>query len=245
MKTIRLTALGLAVLAVLLLGQGQHSALADGEYGTLYIDVGPLTGNTTTGYGDIDVCMGNQTVGTPFNVDIIIDGAVDLAAPLWILYYNPAVLKVTAYEWESWKMGPGGMDFSETTMPDTDGEFSCTYAQAPNGVNGDGVLLRVTLQAIANGSSDLTLCMVTDECPDAADSDGNDRFYPEVLVDDPPGDVRVAVGEGCPSSVGGIAELPDVSGSSDRTDVAIAGLAAVAAVALAAGVWYASRRWVR
>jgi len=45
--------------------------------------------------------------------------------------------------------------------------------------------------------------------------------------------------------VGGIAELLDVSDSSGRNYVAIAGLAAAALLALSAGGWYARRRWGR
>ena len=44
--------------------------------------------------------------------------------------------------------------------------------------------------------------------------------------------------------VGGIAELPDVSGSAGRSYVALAGLAAAAVIALGAGGWYARRRWL-
>jgi len=46
-------------------------------------------------------------------------------------------------------------------------------------------------------------------------------------------------------AVGGIAELPDVSGSSAANYPALAGLAAAALVALMAGGWYARRRWPR
>jgi len=46
------------------------------------------------------------------------------------------------------------------------------------------------------------------------------------------------------SPVGGIAELPEVSGSSGRSYVALAGLAAAALVALGTGGWYARRRWL-
>jgi Tol biopolymer transport system component len=45
--------------------------------------------------------------------------------------------------------------------------------------------------------------------------------------------------------VGGIAELPEVSDSSGRNYVALAGLAAAGFIALSAGAWYARRRWVR
>lgn len=43
--------------------------------------------------------------------------------------------------------------------------------------------------------------------------------------------------------VGGIMELPDVCDSSGRNYIALAGLAAVALVALGVGLWYARRRW--
>jgi hypothetical protein len=195
MNAIRLIVLSLAVLAVLLLGQSQRSALADGEYGTLYIDVVPDANNTTSGYGTIDVCRGGLAIGDTFDVDIVIHGAKDLAGPYWTLYYNKDVLKVTAYNWSNWKMGAGGIDLCDT-MPDTDGALSCTYGQG-DGVSGDGVLQRVTLQAVANGSSDLALCTITGLCPDLADSTGQDHFYPQVLVDDPAGTLRVAVGQSC------------------------------------------------
>jgi pimeloyl-ACP methyl ester carboxylesterase len=45
--------------------------------------------------------------------------------------------------------------------------------------------------------------------------------------------------------VGGIAELPDASGSSGPNYVALAGLAAGALLAVTAGAWYARRRWAR
>ncbi|MCJ7509816.1 MAG: hypothetical protein MUP14_02885 [Dehalococcoidia bacterium] len=45
--------------------------------------------------------------------------------------------------------------------------------------------------------------------------------------------------------VGGLAELPGVSGSSGFNYVGLAGLAAVALVVLGASGWYARRRWVR
>jgi len=48
-----------------------------------------------------------------------------------------------------------------------------------------------------------------------------------------------------PAAVGGIAELPDVSGSAARNYVALAGLAAAVLVAVATGAWYAVRRRLR
>jgi hypothetical protein len=179
--------------AVVVVGQGGGSG--EGEYGTLYIDVGPLTGNTTTSYGAIDTCIGDLSVGTPFDIDIIIDGANDLGGAGWTLYYNKDVLKVTAYNWASWKLGGGRMNFTDA-VPDTDGAFAASYARA-SGVNGAGVLQRLTLQPIATGSSDLKLCTAAD-CLSVADSRGGGYFYPKVLVDDPAGEVRAVVGGACP-----------------------------------------------
>jgi Tol biopolymer transport system component len=49
---------------------------------------------------------------------------------------------------------------------------------------------------------------------------------------------------GCPAAVGGIAELPDVSGPSGPNRVLLAGLAAALAL-LTAGAWYAGKRFRR
>jgi hypothetical protein len=60
----------------------------------------------------------------------------------------------------------------------------------------------------------------------------------------------IAIGRACPlapdgGSVGGIAELPEVSDSAARTYAPLAALAAAAlALALTAGAWYARRRWI-
>jgi len=170
-------------------------AQAEGEQGTLYIDVLPDASNTASGYGTIDVCRDDLAIDDTFDIDIVIAGANDLAGPYWTLNYDRQVLEVIDYDWKDWKLGSGGIDLTDP-VPDTDGEFSSTYAQ-PTGVDGDGVLLRVTLQVIANGSSDLTLCTIVHDCPNMANSDGTDFFYPDVLVDDPPGTLRVAVGQSC------------------------------------------------
>jgi len=246
MKTIRLIVLVLAVVGAALFGHGQDTALADGEYGTLYIDVLPDANNTTETFGPVDVCRDTDDLGGPldvgdtFIIDILIDDAPQVLGAGLALNYKgtdmpPAVLKVTDYDWFNWKFG-SGVDMSDT-MPDTDGTFSAAYEG--NTTSGDGVLQRVTLEAIANGQSDLALTNV------AVIEDGLYHYSPEVLVHDPPGEVRVVVGGLCPSPVGGTAELPNVADSSGRNHMALAGLAAAALVALTGGAWYARRRWLR
>jgi hypothetical protein len=56
---------------------------------------------------------------------------------------------------------------------------------------------------------------------------------------------KVCCYAGPPVPVGGVAELPELSGSSGPNYVALAGGLAAALVALSAGAWYARRRWFR
>jgi hypothetical protein len=201
MKAIYVTALGLAVLVALLMGQGQDRALADGEYGTLYIDAVPDASNTTTTIGTIDVCRdtddegGALDVGDTFGIDVVIAGVPNTKAALYAIDYNSSVLKVTAYDWASWKYG-SGIGISDM-MPDTDGQFNTSWAGSV--VSGDGVLTRITVQAVDNGQSDLKFYVTADPLgqPEVADAGGFPHVPPEVLVDDPPGGVRVVVGGTC------------------------------------------------
>jgi len=57
----------------------------------------------------------------------------------------------------------------------------------------------------------------------------------------------LALGVACPGPVpvGGIAELPDASGSPGRIYIALAALTTATLIALTAVAWYASRRWPR
>jgi lysophospholipase L1-like esterase len=71
-----------------------------------------------------------------------------------------------------------------------------------------------------------------------------DYFHPSIT-----GQAKIASGTwettyDFPTPVGGVAELPDVSDSSDPDYVVVAVLAAAALVALGAGGWYARRRWL-
>jgi hypothetical protein len=203
----------LVLLAAVLLAKGQQVALADGEWGTLAIDVLPDASNTTTGFGDIDVVTTSEDIGDGygdddgvleigerFSIDILIDDApmnactpADpcLAGVDFFLNFEgdtpgPAVLKVVGYDWSSWKLG-AGTDVSES-VPDSNGSFYTSYSSSGSGITGDGVLVRMTMEAVGNGTSDLTLTSAS-----VGDKNGTPYFPPEVLVHDPPGDVRVSV----------------------------------------------------
>ncbi len=81
-------------------------------------------------------------------------------------------------------------------------------------------------------------------------SEGNAQGRLRLVNTDPPCDTGVLdwtaiTTTPSPTPVGGIAELPDVSGSSAPNYLALAGLAAAALVTLVAGGWYASGRRLR
>ena len=88
-------------------------------------------------------------------------------------------------------------------------------------------------------------------------SEGSAEGTLRLVVDEPPCDSGVVDWTATSSfptptptptpspAVGGIAELPDVSGSSAPSYLALAGLAAAALVTLVAGGWYASGRRLR
>jgi hypothetical protein len=190
---------GLIAVAAVVVGanalRGQGDGTAEGEYGTLYIDVKPDGNNTKTGFGAIDVCRDTDDLGGPldvgdsFTIDIVVDDATNpIAGAQWRLNYGPTVLKVTGSNWASWKLGSGLR--VEDALPDSDGSFYT--ASTGSGASGDGVLQGLTLQAVASGQSDLTLSDVQ------VSVETNPHYPPEVLVDDPTGEVRVVVGGPCP-----------------------------------------------
>jgi len=186
------------VAAVVLVGagllRGQGGSASEGEYGTLYIDVLPDASNTATTIGTPDVCRDTDDLGGPldagdsFTIDVVVDDATSpIAGAEWTLDYSPTVLKVTGSDWASWKFGSGLR--MEEALPDSDGSFASAWGGSAAG--GDGVLQRLTLEAVADGQSDLTVSDV-----DVADGDGGPHYPPEVVVVDPAGEVRVVVGGG-------------------------------------------------
>jgi hypothetical protein len=102
------------------------------------------------------------------------------------------------------------------------------------GTEGDGTLVRVGLDMGASGVVTFSL----NAAPQTAYK--SDAGIHPITLDSG----RLAINDSCAiPPVGGIAELPDVSGLAGRNCIGLAGLAAAAA--LAAGGWYARRRWSR
>ncbi len=166
--TLRLVGLAaaVAVAAVVAMATGQLPMSVQAGPGgpAVSVDAFPDAGNTATTVGPIDAGR-SITCGATFNVDIVIQGVANISGFQANLLYNPAALKVTAvnYNYLLTTTGTVVIDFGDPT-PDTDGDFllfAAMFSTSPfTGASGDGVLARITLQAVGSGSSALDLTSV-------------------------------------------------------------------------------------
>ena len=218
--------------------------------------------NTATTVGPIDTCI-STTAGATFDADVVIQGVTNIAGFQANLLYNPSVLKVTSvnYNFLLATTGASVLDLGNSA-PDTDGDFLLAAAMfsfiSVTGANGDGVLAQVSFQAVGSGSSalDLTSVKLSDANGIPIPPTDASNFYAG-----PVNDGSVAVDSSCtstptptPVAVGGLAAFPgvaehaaataDPSGGSSFPYAALAG-GLVGVLALAAGGWYAGRRWLR
>lgn len=211
--------------------------------------------NTATSVGTIDPCREVTVDPLGFDIDVTIEQVTDLAGFEAKLDYNPAVLKVTGVDYSYFLATAGSVtnwgEAPTSLNPDTDGTLSMVATLSiplpATGATGEGVLARVSLEAVANGLSDLNLNDI--KLADINTQPIGDETGDQVF-DGPVANGQIAVAQPCSSPtpdppVGGIAELPHVSDSSFRNYIALTGLTAAALLALTAGAWYAGRRWLR
>ena len=247
MKRLARTVLFVALLASLTL------ALPDEAHaqGTVNFDIDPeITGNSASTLGTVENCYavtcpsaectwdGSSSFDdvSDYVIDVVVSG--DTEAPTNYhasLNYDETKVHVAVPGTDTLiKMG-GAVDLSEGPLPDSDGTFAAgaMYQYVGPGTAGSGTIVRVGLDIGASGVVTFSLnaapltAYVSDLGTHAVTRDTG----------------MLAINEACSDAVGGIAELPDVSGSAGRSYVAIAGLAAAALVALGAGGWYARRWW--
>ena len=163
---------------------------------TMGIDT-DATGNSATSLGDIDACVSVGT-GQTFDVDVYVTDVANLAAWQANMAYDATLLRVTAADIELFAAGAEeGRTLSlSDTAPDQDGTFVLAAVDATpdsEGHNGSGVLARLTLEAVASGTSFLTLDGIILGNPSAnsiGDVTGDDHFdgavgYAQVWVDQP------------------------------------------------------------
>ena len=133
---------------------------------TIGIDADP-SGNTANSLGDINDCR-EVDLDDTFDVDIFVQNVDNIAAFGVTAKYDPSVINVIGHNSTSTdvmlnaKEGSGGfLDVSDPT-PDSDGFYLVgTVDQAPPGSgaheSGDGVLARLTLEAVGPGTSTITI----------------------------------------------------------------------------------------
>jgi len=245
-------AIALALLGFAATGE-QESAHAQG---TVNFDIDPeITGNSANTLGTVENCYevtcpsdecswdGSSSFDdvSDYVIDIVVTGDTEAPTSYYAsLNYDETKVHVAAPGTDTLIKMPGAIDTSEE-LPDSDGTFAAgaMYLMGDPGIAGDGTIARVGLDIGASGvvTFSLNAAPLTVYVSAASEPDS----HPLTL-----GRGTLAINEACPDVVGGVAELPDVSGSAGRNYVVIAGLGAPAVVvAVSVGGWYARRRWSR
>jgi len=132
---------------------------------TTGIDTDP-TGNQANSLGIIEACR-TVTQGDTFQVDVFVKGVPPasglsngLSGFALNFIYDPKILKITATDANMMLAAAGPRNPFEVAdpLPDSDGNFRVEEADlSQHFESGDGVLLRVTLQAVGPGLSTLVL----------------------------------------------------------------------------------------
>ncbi|NIM51439.1 MAG: hypothetical protein GTO22_19690 [Gemmatimonadales bacterium] len=139
---------------------GSSPAQASPGMLTVGIDANP-TGNTATSLGTFDTCRG-VTAGDTFEIDIYVTDVADLLSWESYLGYNEVVLRVENHNLLFQEAHSNNLSDTSDGTPDADGLYRAggvdMNASTPgSGASGDGILARITLFAIRNGFSDLSI----------------------------------------------------------------------------------------
>jgi hypothetical protein len=194
-------ALGL-MLAGVAFGQTQgESPASQASQGQTWVGIDADTaGNTASSLGPIDGCISVAT-GQTVTVDVFIMDVQALAGWQGELSYDNSV--VTIVDVDPRLLLAANPDsqvvsLSPDSLPDTDGIYSPLVADMGDrtGESGEGVLIRLTLQAVGSGRAELTLSDVALGDPSAAPiGDTNSDTY----FDGPVSGAEIRVDEACPS----------------------------------------------
>ena len=130
---------------------------------TIGIDANP-SGNEHATLSDIETCV-SVTSGEEFDIDVFIRDVDELLA--WEMYveYDPAILEIIGRDVEMFLAGnpdSSVLDVS-SALPNRDGLYRAAAADTsdpPTPDSGSGVLFRLTLRALASGSSKVNLAVL-------------------------------------------------------------------------------------
>jgi len=220
---------------------------------SLGVDVNP-EGNGPEVLGSRDICASVNS-GNRFQVDLTIENVTALAALEAFLTYDANVVHVADRELQQQFLSSGGsevFDASES-VPDEDGRFRIQSAIIPEGdpvgVDGSGVLARLTLEAKGPGLTTLSLTPSPTDIADRpvaatltdvdavriGDNDGDSYFDGPIL------DAKIAVDQACP---GDSSEPAVISGGGDGIPawLILAAVAGVVATGLGGVALFVLRR---
>lgn len=161
-----------AAFAGWILAGGEKTTQASPEI-SMGVDANPA-GNTATSLGSIESCIQVST-GSTFDVDIFVRDVTDLL--VWEAYfaYNPSVIKVIDRDVDQFLAANSGSNVFDlsSSVPDTDGGYevrAVDVAEPATHDSGDGVLARLTLEAVGPGASPAAIPQMNiagDPAPDA------------------------------------------------------------------------------
>jgi hypothetical protein len=208
-----LTALVVAILAAAVLSSTlalpARTLAQEATEPRLGIDADP-TGNTATALDSRDACV-SVSNGDTFDVDVIVEGVTDLLA--WEAYvsFNPDSVRVMDRDVQFLTAATANgtaYDLSES-VPDADDPYrvgAANITESPEAASGEGILARLTLEAVGSGTSVLSVApqetsagtigaTLTDVNGEQISDSDNDGFFDGLIVD-----AQVAVDEPCPGS---------------------------------------------
>ena len=192
-----------AALGWWLLAAGEEATQASPAI-SIGVDVNPA-GNTATSLGTIDDCRQVST-GQTFEVDIYITGVTDLLAWQVPLVYDPSVLNVTGCDVEQFLAAdPDSQVFESCKAVPVEGPYGLYVVGAADTADptpehsGEGVLARLTLQAVGPGLSAVSLPSLKDHGPTLKDVDGQSLgdANQDGLFDGPAFQAQIAVDQPC------------------------------------------------
>jgi hypothetical protein len=199
MASVASLALGL-ILAGVAFGQTQGESQASQVQTWVGIDADPA-GNTATALGPIDGCV-SVASGQTVTVDLFIIDVQGLAGWQGSLTYDNSVVNIVDADARLLlAANPASqvVNLSPDSLPDTDGTYRPLVADQGDktGESGDGVLARLTLQAIGPGVTALTLSHIVlgDPSGQAIGATTGDSSF-----DGPVTGAEIRVDEACPSA---------------------------------------------
>lgn len=152
----------LVAVAGALLTRGPSLAVSSVTSVDIDTDITASPANTATSVGSTETCASISN-GASLTIDIVMKSTIVANNPgvegyEYVLNYNSSVLLITAADNKMFLDSASGSLVFDVTNPTPDGEFEVGVADfSISSEGGDGVLTRITVEAISPGTSALSL----------------------------------------------------------------------------------------